>query len=287
MRSVCVFLIDEIQRERSKEREREREIQRERTLSAGVDFYFPIQKSRHSLHRIMVLFSPCLSTVFLLSMGIYVYSMVLWISVHPTRTTTITTTVIHPRPILWVSARLLMTNLVPFQHHPNTLESSLNASYSHNLTHALNSWSLLRSAFHTPLHPITPEEARIQVISPRESALLLKETNITMQEIDAIALNYYIAYAIVSVDCIGYYTQGETEVAYLRAKSVNYARIREEIQREYEHRGGQGGFVANAYQAHIVVGYNGKGMQGVVDERVALDGVCFDTVDLRVGSPFF
>ena len=175
------------------------------------------------------------------------------------------------RPVFKVDAHLLITNSGPYQSTTDRLQQTLLPGYTRNVTEALNSHP--SRFFSKPLVNSNANAANVLIISPTEYRALTA-VGVTMQEIEDIGFNNYIAYTIYSLGCIGKYTDKKSgaEVAYIETKARTWDNMRRDIDGLYKRKGGRGGFVGLPWTPHIVIGETHPGL--VVDDIGVGKGVC-------------
>jgi len=166
-----------------------------------------------------------------------------------------------------VDAHLLLTNWQPFQTYPDRVAQTLYPNSTLNVTQAL-----LTDKVFTTLYPIG--QPIIDVIYPEEVAILAK-ANITIDDLNSIAYNNYIAYTPLEIGCIGKNTvrQSTAQVVYIEAFARTYDNLRNQVEELYRNNGGAPGlFTAKPFFAHVSVATT-KPLANLND-RLVLKGQC-------------
>lgn len=179
------------------------------------------------------------------------------------------------RPKYTIDGNLMVTNWDPFKSFPTHLQQTLKAKYSLNLTDAFNNDHIFNKELQHPGY------ARVIIVSPQEFDELQK-VGITMQEVDAIALNHYIQYTIMTAECFGMQEDENGDgVVFLRVKARTWDAMRKDIEDLYVERGGKDGFHKEDFWPHMTVSGTANGLE-VDDWKVAREKGCF--ADVEVGD---
>ncbi|KAI8063607.1 hypothetical protein BC940DRAFT_307152 [Gongronella butleri] len=144
------------------------------------------------------------------------------------------------------------SHLVPFVDHghedPPWLALTLDFDLARNVLDQLNSTDLpLKSRF----------EAHITVITPPETSTLAL-ANVTMDQINAIALTHNIQDSKFTIECVGRLVDAQNNLVYalIVTPGTSLVRIREDIFRLYVAQGGEPAwFDPHAFWPHVTIGF--------------------------------